>query len=100
MLWCNVQIRNAIATSAGIGFPIALAGTAGYIINGWQQPGLPEYTIGFVYWPAVLTIAVVSYFATRIGVKMAHSLPVGTLKKLFAVLLLLLSVKMMVFIIH
>jgi len=95
LMWCNVNIRQAIATSAGIGFPIALAGTLGYVFNGWGQAGLPEYTIGFVYWPAVLLIASASFFTTRIGAQLAHSLPVATLKKLFAVLVLLLSAKML-----
>lgn len=95
MMWCNINIRQAIATSAGIGFPIALAGTIGYVYNGWGQENLPEHTIGFIYWPAVLLIAIVSFFTTRIGVNMAHSLPLTTLKKVFAILLMLLSLKML-----
>lgn len=95
MMWCNINIRQAIATSAGIGFPIALAGALGYVINGWGLAGLPEHTIGFVYWPAVLLIAVVSFFTTRIGAHLAHTLPVATLKKVFAILLILLSLKML-----
>lgn len=95
MVWHNINIRHAIATSAGIGLPIALAGTLGYVLNGWGQPGLPEYTIGFVYWPAVVLIAAASFFTTRIGANLAHSLPVASLKKVFAVLLILLSLKML-----
>lgn len=95
MMWCNVNIRNAIATSAGIGLPIALAGTAGYLLNGWSVAGLPEHTVGFIYWPAVVLIALTSSFTTRVGANLAHSLPVGTLKKVFAVLLVLLSLKML-----
>lgn len=95
LMWCNVQLRQAIATSAGIGFPIALAGTLGYVLNGWQVDNLPAYTLGFVYLPAVLLIAAVSFFTTRIGANLAHSLPVATLKKVFAVLLILLSAKML-----
>ena len=95
MTWCNVNIRNAIATSAGIGLPIALAGAAGYILNGWGQTGLPAYTLGYVYWPAVVLIASVSFFTTKLGAHWAHTLPVATLKKVFAVLLVLLSAKML-----
>jgi uncharacterized membrane protein YfcA len=95
MLWCNVDVRKAIATSAGIGFPIALAGTVGYIVNGWGQVGLPEHTIGFVYWPAVVLIALTSFFTTRLGANLAHTLPIDTLKKVFGVLLVLLSAKML-----
>lgn len=95
LMWCNVPIRNAIATSAALGVPIALAGALGYVVNGWGMPGLPEYTLGFVYWPAVLLIASVSFFTTSVGANLAHSLPVATLKKVFAVLLVLLSAKML-----
>jgi uncharacterized membrane protein YfcA len=95
MLWCNVDVRKAIATSAGIGFPIALAGTAGYVINGWGQTGLPEHTVGFVYWPAVVLIALTSFFTTRLGANLAHTLPIGALKKVFGVLLIALSAKML-----
>jgi uncharacterized membrane protein YfcA len=95
LMWCNVNIRHAIATSSAIGFPIALAGTLGYVSNGWGVTGLPEHTFGFVYWPAVLLIAAVSFFTTSLGANLAHSLPVATLKKVFAVLLVLLSVKML-----
>ncbi len=95
LMWCNVNIRNAIATSAAVGFPIALAGTLGYLVNGWSVQGLPTYTIGFVYWPAVIMIAASSFFTTRMGAHLAHSLPVNTLKKAFAVLVVLLSLKML-----
>ncbi len=95
MMWCNVEVRKAIATSAGIGLPIAIAGTLGYLVNGWGQAGLPDYTIGFVYWPAVLLIALTSFFTTRLGANLAHTLPVAALKKVFAVLLILLSAKML-----
>ena len=37
LTWCNVNIRHAIATSAAIGLPIALAGTLGYLLNGWVK---------------------------------------------------------------
>ena len=95
LMWCNVNIRQAIATSSAIGFPIALAGTVGYVLNGWQVAGLPPYTLGFVYWPAVVLIAMVSFFTTSLGANLAHSLPVAALKKVFAVLLVLLSAKML-----
>ncbi|UOG92722.1 MAG: sulfite exporter TauE/SafE family protein [Candidatus Thiothrix sulfatifontis] len=95
LMWCNVDVRKAIATSAGIGLPIAIAGTLGYLVNGWGQTGLPAYTIGFVYWPAVLLIASMSFFTTRLGANLAHTLPVAALKKVFAVLLILLSAKML-----
>ncbi len=96
LMWHNVHIRQAIATSAAVGFPIALAGTLGYVMNGWTVPNLPAHTLGFVYWPAVILIASVSFFTTKVGANLAHSLPVTILKKVFAVLVVLLSVKMLI----
>jgi len=95
MTWCNVDIRSAIATSAGIGLPLALAGAAGYVANGVALDGLPAQTLGFVYWPAALAIAGVSIFTARVGAALTHTLPLALLKKLFALLLIGLSLKML-----
>ncbi|MBS0371511.1 MAG: sulfite exporter TauE/SafE family protein [Proteobacteria bacterium] len=95
MTWCNVKMQNAIGTSAAIGLPIALAGALGYLINGWGAPGLPEWTVGFVNLPALVLVSLVSTFTAPIGAGLAHRLPVATLKKIFAALLVLLSLKML-----
>jgi uncharacterized membrane protein YfcA len=95
MTWCNVKVQNAIGTSAAIGLPIALSGTLGYLISGWQVADMPEFSFGYIYLPAVATIASISIFTAPLGAKLAHKLPVATLKKLFAVMLMLLSSKML-----
>lgn len=95
MTLCSVPLRIAVGTSAAIGFPIALAGALGYLVNGWGTPGLPEQTLGFVYWPALLCISAVSTLTAPLGARLAHSMPVGALKRVFAGLLLLLSAKML-----
>lgn len=95
LVWRNINIKKAIGTSAAIGLPISLSGTLGYIINGWSNTALDELTIGFVYLPAVLLISITSFLSAPLGAKMAHSLPVPILKKVFAVLLVGLSVKML-----
>ena len=95
MTWCNVKLQEAIATSSAIGLPIAVAGTLGHVISGWNGQGLPSYTIGFVFVPAILLVSSVSIFTAPLGAKLAHSLPVPTLKKLFAVVLIMLSAKML-----
>jgi uncharacterized membrane protein YfcA len=94
LVWCNIAMRNAIGTSAAIGFPIALAGAAGYVVNGLAVK-LPPYTMGFVYLPALLGIAVASILTAPLGAMLAHSLPVGRLKKIFALLLMVMGTKMM-----
>lgn len=95
LTWCNVRLQTAIGTSAAVGLPIALAGAAGYLLNGWTAAGLPDYTLGFIYWPAVLAMAAASFLSAPAGARLAHKLPVATLKKLFAALIILLALQML-----
>ena len=95
LTWQNVEIRKAIGTSAAIGLPISIAGTLGYVVNGWANSSPESYTFGFIYLPAVLLISATSFFTAPVGAKMAHRLPVGVLKKIFAVLLVVLGLKML-----
>ena len=95
LLRCNVSMHNAIGTSAAIGFPIALAGAAGYAIHGLKVDGLPVYTLGFIYLPALLVVSLASIATAPLGAKLAHNLPVLMLKKVFAGLLVILGIKMM-----
>jgi uncharacterized membrane protein YfcA len=91
MVWSNVKIHNAVATSAALGFPIAAAGTVGYIIAGVAEPSLPEGTLGFVYLPALLAVGCGSVLTAPLGAKVAHSLDTGRLKRIFALLLFVLA---------
>jgi len=100
MIWCNVTVHRAIGTSAAIGLPIAIAGTFGFLVNGWGNPALPEYSLGFIYLPALLGIAAVSVLTAPLGVKLAHSLPVDKLKKIFALLLIVVGTRMLWTIFH
>jgi uncharacterized membrane protein YfcA len=93
----NIKMQQAIATSAALGLPVAIAGTIGFMWTGWDAINLPEYTTGYIYWPAFLGIVVTSYFTAPIGAKLTHKLPVKNLKKIFAVLLILLAIKMFLF---
>ena len=95
MTWCNVKAQHAIGTSAAIGLPIALAGTLGYIVNGWAYPGLPGGTFGFIYLPGLALVIAVSMLTAPMGAKLAHRLPVATLKRIFAGVLVLLVAKML-----
>ncbi|WP_455283644.1 sulfite exporter TauE/SafE family protein [Cupriavidus necator] len=91
MTWCNVPIHNAVATSAALGFPIAAASVAGYILSGWQMPGLPAGSLGYIYLPALVVIAGASVLTAPLGARTAHRMDVGQLRKIFAVLLLCLA---------
>jgi uncharacterized membrane protein YfcA len=91
-----MPIRNAIATSAAIGLPAAIAGSAAYVLAGWSTQGLPEMSLGYVYLPAWLGIGLMSILFARVGAQLTHKLPVGVLKKVFAALLVALGVKMLI----
>lgn len=94
MLWCNVSLRNAIGTSAAIGFPIAVAGAVGYVANGMTTSSLPAYSFGFIYLPALAGISAASMLTAPLGARLAHRLPVATLKKFFALLLVVMGCRM------
>jgi uncharacterized membrane protein YfcA len=87
MLWCNVPLHQAVGTSAALGFPIALANTIGYVWSGWHKEGLPFEMFGYIYWPALIILAVCSVVLAPVGARAAHNLPVKTLKRIFAYLL-------------
>jgi len=91
MVWSNVKIHNAVATSAALGFPIAAAGTVGYVIAGHGVSGLPTGTLGFVYLPALAAIAAASMLTAPFGAKVAHSLDTRPLKRVFAGMLFVLA---------
>jgi uncharacterized membrane protein YfcA len=95
LLWCNVALKNAIGTSAAIGFPVAIGGTAGYVIAGMSAPALPSHTLGFVYMPALFWVALASVITAPLGAKATHGMKVGVLRKLFAVLLIALATKLL-----
>ncbi|MHB1074924.1 sulfite exporter TauE/SafE family protein [Thiobacillus sp.] len=94
MLWHNVPLHRAIATSAAIGFPIAFAGAAGYVLGGWTASGLPAGSLGFVYLPALAGIVLGSVLTAPLGARTAHRLPVRPLKRVFALLLFTLALRM------
>jgi len=85
--WRSVPMQQAVATSSACGLPIALSGAASFILVGWGNAQLPEYSFGFVYLPALLGIAVASMFFARFGARLAHRLSPKVLKRLFALLL-------------
>lgn len=95
MAWCNVPMHNAVATSAALGFPIALSNVVGYVISGMSAQGLPPASFGYIWLPGLAIIAVASVVTAPMGAKAAHALPVAKLKKIFASMLYLLAVYML-----
>lgn len=93
LTWCNQSIHRAIGTVAALGFPIAIIGTLGYIAAGWTVPGMPRWSLGFVYLPAVVGISSMSMISARWGARTAHRLKGDTLRRVFALVLVALAVK-------
>lgn len=94
MTWCNVRIHQAVATSAALGFPIALAGTLANILYGWNTPDLPAGSLGYIYVPALLIIVLASVTMAPLGARTAHRLPVRRLQQIFALILYALATYM------
>ena len=95
MGWCNVAMHNAVATSAALGFPIALANALGYVYSGWSVQGLPAGSFGYIWLPALVVVATASVFMAPVGAKLAHSLDVKKLKRIFASVLYVLAAYML-----
>lgn len=93
---CKIKLQHAIGTAAAIGFPIALAGTAGYIANGYLQPeALPEYSLGYVYLPALIWLVSASMLTAPLGARLTHSTQTAILRTIFVVLLYGLGIRML-----
>ena len=95
MLWCGVPVRTAIGTGAALGLPVAVLGTLGFITSGWSVTPLSEGYLGFVYLPALAGLVVASMLTAPAGARAAHRMPVQRLRRIFAVILLLIACKML-----
>ncbi len=95
LLFCRIPVHNAVAISAACAFPIAVAGSLAMTISGFDNPELPPHTIGYLYWPAALIIIAMTVVFAPLGARLAHHLPVITLKRIFSVVLLFIGVKML-----
>lgn len=91
--WCNVRMQEAVGTSAACGLPIAVAGALANIWTGWNHSELPELSVGFIYLPAFLGIIVTSVLFARVGANLAHRLNARILKRIFALMLILVGIR-------
>lgn len=94
MLFCGVTMHVAIGTGAALGVPVAVVGTAGFILSGMRIDSLPQWSLGFVYLPALAALVAASVLTAPYGARAAHRLPVQTLKRVFACLLYVLAARM------
>lgn len=95
LAWCNVALRNAVATSAAIGLPIAVSGTIGFVVSGWAAAERPPWSVGYVSLPAFLGIVIASTIFAPLGARLAHSIEERTLKRMFALFLAVLGLRML-----
>ncbi|MDW5444782.1 sulfite exporter TauE/SafE family protein [Polaromonas sp. SM01] len=91
MTWCNVKIHDAVGTSAALGFPIALAGTLGYIWAGQGLPQMPPGAFGYLYLPGLIVISLASMCTAPLGARTAHRMDIRPLRKVFALVLYALA---------
>lgn len=96
LTWRSLPMQQAVATSSACGLPIAAASALSFMLIGWSQPQLPEWSLGYVYLPAMVGIAFTSMFFARFGARLAHQLSPRLLKRLFALLLLCVGVSFLV----
>jgi len=90
----RIAMGNAVAISSACGLPIAIFGTLGYTVLGWNNSNLPEPSMGYIYLPAFIGIISTSLFCAPLGAKLAHSVPSTKLKRIFAVLVCIIGIKL------
>ena len=95
LVWCNVNIRHAVGTSAALGFPVALAATAGYVLAGWRLPQTLPGLFGYLYLPALAVLVLASVSLAPLGARVAQRMDTLLLKRAFALLLLSLAAYML-----
>jgi uncharacterized membrane protein YfcA len=93
--YCRVDMRRAVATSSACGLVLGVLGAAAFLWNGRDHTGLPPGAVGYLYLPAFVGLAAASVTTAPLGARMAHSLPVPTLKRVFALFLALAGLRML-----
>jgi len=96
LVWFQLNIKKAIGCAALCGVVIAIVGTLSFIINGWNASYLPSYSLGYVYLPATLGIVITSMITARIGAKLTAKLDTRKLKRIFAIFLVIVSIRMII----
>ncbi len=90
----QLPMKNAVAVSSACGLPIAVSGTIVYSVLGGDNAILSEWSLGYVYLPALSGIIICSIVTAPIGAKLAKKLPAKKLKRYFSIVLFLIAFKM------
>ena len=91
----GIGIHNAVATASALGPFIALPGTIGFAVIGWDAAGLPPFSLGYINLLAFALIAPISFLAAPYGAAAAHKVSVAALRRIFSAFLILVALKMM-----
>ncbi|WP_118811390.1 sulfite exporter TauE/SafE family protein [Haemophilus haemolyticus] len=92
----GIDMKKAIGSSAFCGMLLGTSGMFSFMLSGWGNVAMPEYSLGYIYFPAVLCITATSFFTSKLGATATSKLPVSTLKKGFALLLITIAVDMFI----
>lgn len=92
----GIDMKKAIGSSAFCGMLLGLSGMFSFIVGGWNVPNMPEFSLGYIYFPAVIAITLTSFFTSKIGATMTTKLPVPVLKRYFALMLIAIAVDMFI----
>ena len=92
----NITVHHAIGTASAASWVLALTATASYIATGTTAGALPEWSVGFVYLPALAWIVAASMLLAPVGASVAHRTPGRTLKRIFAAVLYALAIGLLV----
>ena len=92
----GIDMKKAIGSSAFCGMLLGTSGMFSFMLSGWGNAAMPEYSFGYIYFPAVLCITATSFFTSKLGATATSKLPVPTLKKGFALLLITIAVDMFI----
>ena len=90
----GLEMKKAIGTSSFCGAFLGLSGMFSFMVSGWNVSGMPDYSLGYIYLPALMGVTLTSYFTSKLGANAANVLPVPMLKKAFAVMLVLIAINM------
>ncbi len=96
MAWCNVPLKRAVGTAAGIGFPLGVAASVGYAIAGMRAGPMPDWSLGFIYLPALLLIVPPSVLVAPLGARVSQRMPVKQLRIVFALTLYAIAIRMVI----
>ncbi|MCG5527214.1 sulfite exporter TauE/SafE family protein [Halorhodospira halophila] len=95
LVWRGLAMHRAVGTSSATALPLGLTGALGYLVVGWGEPQLPPGATGYIYWPAFAGIVTASLLASSLAARLAHRVPARRLRRLFAILLLFVALRLL-----